>query len=296
MADPITTGLAIGAGNALLSKISSTITQGMNRADLDYAQSRYLSPQAQVRNLVAAGLNPAVAMGNQSPVFTSAGQLGNNYPALGTTSLSDMANAVAAVAAAKKSGAEEVGQELQNQIIKQTFDKQIEKIGLDNQWSKENIAKIQQEVGLMSGQFNLIQSQIDKLNSEKKLTDKEVDWFDRHMSAEIAYIKSSKDYQEAMAGLTDSQKELLDSTMEDLKSITSLNRQQMETIVGLLGKYGDAQAIVGLLTQVVGSASDLIGSIASFKNVGKVVETITGSTTQKSDGSWTTTNTKTTKR
>ena len=78
MADPITTGLAIGAGNSLLSGIASAVSQGRNRSDLDYQMSRYYLPKAQVNNLAAAGLNPAVAMGNNSPVFSSGGQLGNN--------------------------------------------------------------------------------------------------------------------------------------------------------------------------------------------------------------------------
>ena len=109
MGDPITTGLAIGAGNSLLSGIASAVSQGRNRSDLDYQMSRYYSPTAQVNNLAAAGLNPAVAMGNQSPVFSSGGQLGNNpIPnfSVGVESLTDLGNYIKSMSDAKKSGAD----------------------------------------------------------------------------------------------------------------------------------------------------------------------------------------------
>ena len=288
--------LAGTIGSGVLNAISSQLTQQQNRRDMDYMQSRYLSPQAQVNNLAAAGINPAVAMGNQSPVFSSGGSLGSNAPVLGTQSINDLANGFLAVSQAKKVGLEEEAQGLANKLMKDTYKDQVEKIGLENHWTKEQIAKTSQEIGLMSGQFNEIQQRIENMRSEKALTDKSISWFDRHMKAEINHLRSSADYQDALKGLTDSQKELLDNTMNDLCDITHYQAEQMSKIVDLLGRYGEAQAIVGMLSQVVGSASDLIGSITSLKNANKVVETITGSTTQKSNGDWSTTNTRTTRK
>ena len=264
--------------------------------------NKYSSPQAQVRNLAAAGINPAVAMGNQSPVFSSIpnGPSPSSVQApqfgIGTTSLTDLANYMLAKANAQKAGVETEGTQLDNEVKRRTMDDRVKQIGLQNHWTEEQTAKVTQEIGLMCGQFQEIQQRIENMRSEKNLTDKKVDWYERTISAEIADLQASAEYKKAVADLTDSQKQLLDDTMEDLKKITNLNAQQMEKVVSLLDKYGDAQAIVGMLSQLVGSASDLIGSIASFKNIGKTVETITGSTTQKSDGSWSTTNTRTTRK
>lgn len=258
----------------------------------------FLSPKAQARALGDAGINPAVAFG-QGAISHTLQPNAQSVPVSPVDvglSGQDLAASVLALAQAKKVGAEEEGQILENKLLSDTYEEKVREIGLANKWTEEQTAKVTQEIGLMVGQFNNLQKQTEKLESEKKLTDKEVSWFDRHMSAEVEYIKSTSDYNKALKDLTDSQKKLLDDTMDDLKKITNLNRQQLEKIVGLLDKYGDAQAIVGMLSQVVGSASDLIGSIANFKNVGKVVETITGSTTQKSDGSWSTTNTRTTRK
>lgn len=291
-----------GAG-ALINGVGSYLSMKAQSAEqrkmLDYQWEKMYSPQAQVRNLTSAGVNPAVAFGNQSPVLNSGGQLGSIQPptfGIGTTSLSDLANYIKAKADARKVGAETIGKEMENELLKNTFKEQVEKIGLDNKWTKEQIAKTTQEVGLMSGQFNEVQQRIENMRSEKALTDKQVGWFDRHMSAEIEDLKQSAEYKKAMAGLTDSQKQLLDDTMEDLKSITGYQSQQMSKMVDLLGKYGDATAIVGLLSQVVGSASDLINSIGGLKNLKGVQEVLSTSTTTDSKGNTKVTNTHTTKK
>lgn len=264
---------------------------------MKYEWDNFKSPKAQVSALTAAGINPAVALGQGGSGFSATPSPSMpTSPTPQTNMIGDISSFVQAMANAKKAGLESVGQELENQYNKSVLDERIKAIGLQNKWTSEQTAKITQEIGLMSGQFNEIQQRIENMRSEKKLTDKEVAWYDRHMTAELNHLRASADYQDALKGLTDSQKELLDRTMDDLCDITMFQADQMEKIVSLLDKYGDAQAIVGMLSQVVGSASDLIGSITSLKNVGKITETITGSTTQKSDGSWTTTNSRTTKR
>lgn len=288
-----------GVLNSFLGKLSADQAFDRQKELMDYQFKNYTSPKAQVSNLAAAGINPAVAMGNQSPVFSSAPSPGSVHPAqfgIGTTSLTDLANYMLAKANAQKAGVETEGTELDNEVKRRTLDDRVKQIGLQNHWTEEQTAKVSQEIGLLSGQFNEIQQRIENMRSEKQLTDKQVSWYDRNISAEIVDLQASAEYKKAVSGLTDSQKQLLDDTMEDLKTITNLNAQQMDKIVTLLDKYGDAQAIVGMLSQIVGSASDLIGSIASFKNIGKTVETITGTTTQKSDGSWSTTNTRTTRK
>lgn len=302
---PLALGALAAAGGAALNDITNQTNKknaeysiDLQKELMDYTWSKYNSPKAQAKAYADAGFNPAVAFGQggmSSPIApnVNAPNLEQGKVGLSADSLS---NAILALTQSENTGEDTKAKQLGNQLFADTYKEQVEAIGLQNKWTKEQTAKISQEIGLMVGQFNECQQRIENLKSEQKFTDKSVAWFDRHMSAEIEHLTSSAEYQSALKGLTDSQKQLLDDTLEDLKRLTTYQADQMQKIVGLLDKYGDAQAIVGMLSQVVGSASDLIGTITNFKNAGKVVETITGSTTQKSDGSWTTTNSRTTRK
>ena len=95
------------AGNAIGSIGSALIGNALGKANEERQWKEYYSPQAQVRNLAAAGINPAVVMGNQSPVLTAGGQMQMpDVPnlGLGTTSLSEIGNYLNAAANAKKAG------------------------------------------------------------------------------------------------------------------------------------------------------------------------------------------------
>lgn len=255
--------------NNVLNRDNMDYKQDLSKDMMQYQWNKYNSPAALVREYAKAGISPSVAMGNQG--------VGGNIAMPSPSPVSDspylvsgvdsFANAVRAIAESKKVGAETVGQTLENDLLRQTFDDKVEAVALQNHWTKEQTAKTTQEVGLLSGQFNELQQRIENMRSEKRLTDKNVEWYDRHMKAEISHIKNSAEYQKALAGLTQTQKELLDATFDDLTKITNLNMQQLEKVVGLLDKYSDAQAIVGMISQIVGSASQLVGSIADFKNV-----------------------------
>lgn len=76
---------------------------------LDYQWNKMYSPLAQVKNLAAAGVNPAAAFANNAPVFNSGGQLSmpdNPFGGIGTSSLTDISNYLLAKANAKKAGAD----------------------------------------------------------------------------------------------------------------------------------------------------------------------------------------------
>ena len=95
------------AGNAISSIGGALVQNALGRANEERQWKEYYSPQAQVRNLAAAGINPAVAMGNQSPVLTAGGQMQMpDVPnlGLGTTALSEIGAYLNAAANAKKAG------------------------------------------------------------------------------------------------------------------------------------------------------------------------------------------------
>ena len=101
--------LGLSAANGVLSVIGNKISSDTARKNLDYQMEKYYLPKAQVNNLAAAGINPAVAFGNQSPTFSGGGQLqmsSNPLAGIGTTSLTDLANYMNAKANSKKANAE----------------------------------------------------------------------------------------------------------------------------------------------------------------------------------------------
>lgn len=103
MANPL---LAV-AGNAIGNIGSSLIQNALGQKNEERQWNRYYSPRAQVQNMAAAGINPAVAFGNQSPVLSSGGQMQMpEVPALGlgTTALAEIGQYLNAAANAKKAG------------------------------------------------------------------------------------------------------------------------------------------------------------------------------------------------
>lgn len=277
---PIALGaLAFGGGAALNSWANSQNRENaeysldLQKRLMDYEWKNFNSPKAQAQSLAEAGVNPAVAFGQGG--FGRGVSPSGSAPELAQSDIGlsgqDFANTILALSQAKKAGSESAGVELDNIVKKNTLDEQIKSVALANHWTSEQTAKVTQEIGLMSGQFQQIQQNIENMRSEKLLTDKKVQWFGRHMAAEIAHLKSQKEYNEALKGLTDSQKELLDHTMDDLQNIAFYQSEQLQKIVGLLDKYGDAQAIVGMISQLVSSASDLLGN---FYSPTKIVKSI----------------------
>lgn len=272
---PLLIGAAMAAGSSLmnqsLNRSNLAYKSEMEKGLMDYEWQNYKSPQAQVHALTQAGLNPAAFFGggagsvatpshsavSDSPLMVD----GVDVPRLLLTESEILKN----TADAKKAGSEAEGRDIENRLATDTYKDRVEEIALRNKWTKEQTSKTIQEVGLLCATFNETQQKIENLRSEKKLTDKQVDWYNRHMKAEIEHLRSSAEYQRAIAGLTDSQKTLFDRTMDDMAHITSLNRSQMDKVVELLNKYGDAKEIIGMITDVVDAGSNLVGSITSLR-------------------------------
>ena len=191
MADPFLLGsLALGG---------TLVNQGLNRSNMDYQAQvskelmdyqwkNFNSPKAQVAAMTAAGLNPAAMFDGgkgsfASPSVSMPSSQNVSFDPAGT--LSSLSQYLLAKAQAKKAGVEAEGTELDNFVKRATQNERINEIALQNKWTAEQTAKISQEIGLMTGQFNEIQQRIENLRSEKKFTDKQVQWYDRNMTAEI---------------------------------------------------------------------------------------------------------------
>lgn len=255
-------GLLTSGFNQVLGRSTKDYEQGLSKDLMQYQFQNFMSPAAQAASYARAGFNPALALGpGGSGAFATPSPSYSPTPIPLMSGIDSIANATRALAEAKKAGAETVGKNLENKILESSLQDRIEEVGIKNKWTQEQTAKTTQEFALISGQCNEMQQRIENMRSEKALTDKQVQTFDRRMSAEIDNLKASADYHKAMVGLSESQKQLLDDTMDDMKDIVYWQSQQLEKLVGLLGKYGDAQAVIGMISQIVGSASDIISSI-----------------------------------
>lgn len=228
-------------------------------------QYAYNDLSAQMQRLKANGLNPNLVYGSgmtdvlaPSTATTSAPSAPQAQPVDVASMMLASANVVKAIADAKKAGAEAVGQNLENQYNQATMDERVKAVGLQNNWTEEQTAKMSQEVAFLVGQQNALQVEIENMRKQGKLTDKEIKWFDSEMSAKIAQLKSSSEYQRAQANLTNTQKEQLDALLDDTKRLLSSQANLAEKTVSLLDRYGDAQAIVGMATSLLSSIGDLL--------------------------------------
>lgn len=275
-------GSSILGGKIASSQLSKQIAA--SKYLMDYEWSHFKSPKAQVSALASAGINPSVALGQGGSGFSATPSPSipsmQNVP---VPSIGDIGSFVQAMATAKKTGLESVEQDLKNQYEQSVLSDKIKAVGLQNKWTEQQTSNLSEQFAVMVGQCNVMQKEVEKLESEKKLTDKQTNWYDRHMRAEIDELKSSAKYKDAVANLTESQKTLLDNTLDSLTRISNANADFLEQSVDLLQRYGDAQAIVGMLSQVVSSASDFIGNITKFKSLKAVTESVVDEVTSAND-------------
>lgn len=234
-------------------------------------EANYNSPYETMKRLREGGLNPNLFYGNGAQNLASPGISSPSSPGSPMAQVVPMSNPIAeaagaaqALSLAKKAGSETIAQEIENQYLSKTLADRVAAVGKQNNWTDEQIAHLSQSISKMVGEMNV-------MNKDVELTDKKIKWFDRQVSAEIADLKASVQYKEAVAKMTDKQRELMEATFDDLKSITNWNAQFLENTVQLLDKYGDAQAIIGMISQVVGSVTDIASLFIPSKQVGNVI-------------------------
>ena len=182
MAAPLLTNpQVVASGIGALGSLGSSFLGGiLNQKNMDsqvqrskelmkYQWDNFQSPKAQVSALAAAGINPAVALGQGGSGFsaTPSASMPTSQP-IPIPQIGDIGQFVLAMANAKKAGLESVGQKLENQYNESVLAERIRSIGLQNKWTEEQTARCTQEVGLMSGQFNEIQKRIEVMEQERQ--------------------------------------------------------------------------------------------------------------------------------
>lgn len=246
-------------------------------------ETGYNDPAAQMERLRRAGLNPNLVYGNGAAGLTAPSTAAPTAPGAPMTPsapadfssiATEAAQVAQAIATAKKSGSETVAQNLENKYLLETLKERVRSVGLANDWTEQDLRRMDQEITNYTNQWSLWANQIEQMRSQKKLTDKEVSWYDRHMNAEIADLKASKEYKEAMAKLTDQERKQAEQLFTDVSRLTTAQAGLAERALDIAKTYGDAQAIIGMLTQVISSGSELLGVLLKKTPAGMVINNI----------------------
>lgn len=243
----------------------------------------YNSPKEQMKRLKEAGLNPNLVYGNgasglqagpiAAPTAPSA-PMQVTAPGNFGSAVSDAVNAAVGIAQAKKAKSETIAQNIENEYLTKTLKDRVRAVGLANDWTEQDMRKMDQEIANYSNQWSLWQNQIDQMRKNNQLTDKQISWYDRHMSAEIADLKASKEYKTAMSKLTDQEREQAEQLFDSMKRISEAQAGLAEKALDIAKTYGDAQAIIGMVTQIVSSGSQLLGVLLKKTPAGMVINNL----------------------
>lgn len=255
----IETGLGSLGGsliNGSIGLVGNKVAHDQAMKDLKYQWNTMYSPQAQVRNMAAAGLNPAAAFGNQAPVI-SGSQMNlpqNPLGGIGTSSLSDLANYVNAKANAVKSGAETRKTDLEADAI--SFENELNKIFKQpervanlmsaykamqlqddehsiNEWRKSKEKALSELTGVQRDTatkiFNNMDVQIEQENRQReesiKLTKEKQKTEGTQQSANLASAEASR----SQATLNEHQKQLIDYQSEFQDMVNKVKRSNLSS-------------------------------------------------------------------
>lgn len=215
---------------------------------MDYQWQKYQSPLAQVNALAAAGINPAVALGQGGSGYTatpSAAMPTSVPPQIG--GISDLGSFVKALADAKKANLEGVGKQLENQFNEQTLNDRVHSVALENAWTAANTMKVNQEISKIVADINVLQYDADlrKIDAEKhaELIDKT-----------IASYVAANNLNNAQAKEI---KQLLPEKLNQLKNQNII--QGVEA--NIQSDYGGTIKSLGVVGQVLNVISNLIKAL-----------------------------------
>lgn len=232
-------------------------------------ENAYNTPKAQKERLRAAGLNPDLMYGNGASGLVAGSIDSPSAPSAPMTptmdfskSVGDAVMAAQGIAAAKKAKSETVAQDIENKYLEERIMADISQTKAYTSLTKEKQAEVTQNVAKMVGEMNVMHVQVENLQKEGKLTQKQIDTFERRANAEIDYLVSQSE-------LTKFQKKILEENKNNILKLAENQAELARLSVELINKYGDAQAVVGMLSQVVSSITDVASMFLPKVKFGK---------------------------
>ena len=188
---PLLLGTLAAAGGAAMNamansqnKSNAQYSMGLQKDLLDYQWQKFDSPKAQLDSYAAAGINPAVALG-QGAMRGASPSANAPQVAQVTQSATDTANNILALSEAKKAGSEAAVTELNKEIIEGSLDDRIKEVAINNKWKQEDIGRIENVIGNLQGQNSKLQEEINNLRKQGKTLDFENDNWKTKFNAEM---------------------------------------------------------------------------------------------------------------
>lgn len=261
-----------------------------------------------VSSMLSAGINPAAITGTMSSPSASTPSSGRNgssvsapSPIEGAMFASQLdlqsAQAENLRADAKLKNTQARGQENENLTFRERFDTMMEEIRSNIRFNDSNSflnsykqREIESNIEKQSAMVQEIYQHIENMKTENQLTQVEFDNYQKRIDAEIDNLVGDTAYKiginyrdqrklseelrllAAQVGLANSQKGVNSRLAQNLSAETSFKDVETEILKiqrRLISRYGDAQAITGMFSGLLGSiGSVMIGGSA----VGKVMK------------------------
>lgn len=152
-------------------------------------ENNYNTPSAQMQRLRDAGLNPNLVYGQGSGSLQAGSIDTPSAPSAPmavspdfSKSIMDGANAALAIAQAKKAGSETIAQNIENEYNQKTLEDRINKVSLENNWTKEQTKKAKEETAYLQEQFGELVARINSLKIRNEIDSKTLDNWDREFN------------------------------------------------------------------------------------------------------------------
>lgn len=248
----------VASGIGALGSLGSSFLSGMfNRSSMEsqaqyakdlmkYEWDNFKSPQAQVRSLAAAGINPAVALGQGGPGYVSSpspSMPSSTPPSFDFASIGDF---VKAMAEAKKANMESVAKKLENDFNEATMEDRIKRVGLENSFTTEQIQKTISEWQKIKGEVNILSTdaEIKKIDLEKHrdLLDWQIKKFSDEHNLSQQQFEALKEQLPVILDKLKAEKDILDVDAEIAKGFKESMTQ--------LGIVGDVIKIIGQVVKI----------------------------------------------
>lgn len=245
--------LVNGVVNHMMSSHDARLQNKYTKELMDYQWDKFSSPKAQAAGLAEAGLNPSVVFGQGSISHTAtpSAQSAPISPFDFGLSGSDMAAAVQSLATAKNLNLDSVAKAIENDVLDKTKSDRINKFAIDNNLSKQQIAKLEKEIGNIEGLNTQIQEQINLLRSQKKMQDLENDAFKTKLDAELrSYADKHKIDEQTLSQMVEQAPVILDKLKNEQKLL--------DIDAALAGDYKDTQTKLGVVGNILNVLTQLL--------------------------------------
>lgn len=234
--------------------------QNQYAIDAERRQNAYNTPLAQRSRLEQAGLNPDLLYGNGTlQNIQSSALTGGTAPSVSPaqpvnvqgigTNLVDNALKIAQI---RKLGSEKTAQDLENQFNKDTMNARIEKVGLENKWTTEQITNVKEATAKIQAEYVVLHQQQGLNNLDSKEREIRIKNLDAYMKRQIREYDDKHNI---------SKQELyqMQDSWDLVKQGMVINNSQLDLNLENDKDYKDTERKLGILGRVIGMVSKFIG-------------------------------------